>query len=187
MWELNVGRAVRWTCVGRAPEGALWACPTCAQELPLYDHAEERTWRHLTAASTQTRLHARIPLVHCGEHGVVQVRVPWAEPRSRFTLLFERLAIDVVGQCDGTGATKILRISWDEASGIMERAVKRGRSRKTPKVVRRIGVDEKAVAKWPSLPRRWSATGRKGRWSTSSKSASRRAWKAIIGVYPRSS
>lgn len=87
------------------------------------------------------------PRVHCGEHGVVQVRVPWAEPRSRFTLRFERLAIDVLGQCDVTGATKILRISWDEAWGIMERAVKRGRSRKTSKVVRRIGVDEKAVAK----------------------------------------
>jgi transposase len=85
--------------------------------------------------------------VACGEHGVVQVTVPWAEARSRFTLLFERLAIDVPGQCDVTGATKILRVSWDEAWGIMERAVTRGRQRKAPKVVRRIGVDEKAAAK----------------------------------------
>src|SRR3990172_381473 len=46
-----------------------------------------------------------------------------------------------------TGATKILRISWDEAWGMMERAVKRGRQRKVAKVVRRIGVDEKAAAK----------------------------------------
>ncbi len=129
------------------PEGALWACPKCAQEFPLYDHAEERTWRHLDSCQYQTCLHARIPRVACGEHGVVQVKVPWAEARSRFTLLFERLAIDVLGQCDVTGATKILRISWDEAWGIMERAVKRGRQRKAPKVVRRLGVDEKAAAK----------------------------------------
>lgn len=73
--------------------------------------------------------------------------VPWAEPRSRFTLLFERLAIDVLRQCDVTGATKILRISWDEAWGIMERAVTRGTTRKGRTVVRRIGVDEKAAAK----------------------------------------
>jgi len=144
--ELNV----KGQCVdvwAEHPEGALWACPTCARELPLYDHAEERTWRHLDSCQYQTHLHARIPRVQCGEHGVVQVKVPWAEPRSRFTRLFERLVLDVLGQCDVTGATKILRISWDEAWGMMERAVKRGRQRKVAKVVRRIGVDEKAAAK----------------------------------------
>ncbi len=129
------------------PEGVSWACPQCSRGLPLYDHAEERTWRHLDSCQYQTHLHARIPRVECGEHGVVQVTVPWAEARSRFTLLFERLAIDVLGQCDVTGATRILRISWDEAWGIMERAVTRGRQRKAPKGVRRIGVDEKAAAK----------------------------------------
>ena len=129
------------------PEDASWECPQCSKKLPLYDHAEERTWRHLDSCQFQTHLHARIPRVECGEHGVVQVMVPWAEPRSRFTLLFERLAIDVLSQCDVTGATRILRISWDEAWGLMERAVKRGRKRKARSVVRRIGVDEKAAAK----------------------------------------
>ena len=128
-------------------EDAAWACPHCTKTLPLYDHAEERTWRHLDSCQFQTHLHARIPRVACGEHGVVQVLVPWAAPRSRFTLLFERLAIDVLSQCDVTGATKILRISWDEGWGIMTRAVKRGRHRKAPKVVRQIGIDEKAAAK----------------------------------------
>lgn len=129
------------------PEDAAWACPQCSRTLPLYDHAEERTWRHLDSCQFQTHLHARIPRVECGEHGVVQILVPWAEPRSRFTLLFERLAIDVLRQCDVSGATRILRISWDEAWGLMERAVTRGRQRKVRTVVRRIGVDEKAAAK----------------------------------------
>lgn len=129
------------------PEDASWACPHCAKQLPLYDHADERTWRHLDSCQFQTYLHARIPRVACGEHGVVQVLVPWAAPRSRFTLLFERLALDVLRQCDVSGATRILRISWDEAWGLMERAVTRGRHRKARTVVRRIGVDEKAAAK----------------------------------------
>ncbi len=129
------------------PEGATWTCPHCAKTLPLYDHAEERTWRHLDSCQFQTYLHARIPRVECDEHGVVQVLVPWAAPRSRFTLLFERLAIDVLRQCDVSGATRILRISWDEAWGLMERAVTRGRHRKARTVVRQIGVDEKAAAK----------------------------------------
>ncbi|MDH4329652.1 MAG: ISL3 family transposase [Nitrospira sp.] len=142
--DINGQRVDVWA---EHPEDAAWACPHCTTTLPLYDHAEERTWRHLDSCQFQTHLHARIPRVECGEHGVVQVLVPWAAPRSRFTLLFERLAIDVLSQCDVTGATKILRISWDEGWGIMERAVKRGRHRKAPKVVRQIGVDEKAVAK----------------------------------------
>lgn len=129
------------------PEDAAWACPHCAKTLPLYDHAEERAWRHLDSCQFQTYLHARIPRVACSEHGVGQVLVPWAAPRSRFTLLFERLAIDVLRQCDVSGATRILRISWDAAWGLMERAVTRGRHRKTRTVVRRIGVDETATAK----------------------------------------
>ena len=104
-------------------------------------------WRHLDSCQFQTHLHARIPRVDCGEHGVVQITVPWAEPRSRFTLLFERLAIDVLRQCDVSGTTRILRISWDEAWGLMERAVTRGRQRKACTVVRRIGVDATAAAK----------------------------------------
>ncbi|HMS85004.1 MAG TPA: transposase family protein [Nitrospira sp.] len=129
------------------PKDVAWVCPHCTKRLPLYDHAEERTWRHLDSCQFQTHLHARIPRVACGEHGVVQVTVPWAEPRSRFTLLFERLAIDVLRQCDVSGATRIVRISWDEAWGGMQRAVARGRARKRARIVPRIGVDEKAAAK----------------------------------------
>jgi transposase len=108
------------------PEDMTWACPHCSTPLPRYDHAEERAWRHLDSCQFQTYLHARIPRVACGEHGVVQVLIPWATPRSRFTLLFERVAIDVLQQCDVSGATRILRISWDEAWGLMERAGAQG-------------------------------------------------------------
>jgi hypothetical protein len=57
---------------------------------------------------------------------VRQVRLPWAEVRARFTALFERLAIDVLQETDIQGATRILRISWDEAWHILERVVERG-------------------------------------------------------------
>ncbi len=29
------------------PEDVAWVCPHCTTTLPLYDHAEKRTWRHL--------------------------------------------------------------------------------------------------------------------------------------------
>lgn len=129
------------------PDKQLWSCPACPQQVAMYDHAEERAWRHLDSCQYQTFLHARIPRVECPEHGVHQVRVPWAEPQSRFTVLFERLAIDLLRECGVSGAVGILGISWDEGWGLMERAVKRGRERKAQTVVRRIGVDEKAAAK----------------------------------------
>jgi transposase len=128
-------------------ESVRWPCPECATELALYDHGEERTWRHLDSCQFQTYLHARPPRVTCPEHGVRQVQLPWAEPRGRFTTLFERLAIDVLRETDVKGATQILRISWDEAWEIKRRAVVRGRARRSPRVPARLGVDETAVAR----------------------------------------
>src|SRR4051812_35814236 len=92
-----------------------WRCPDCATELAVYDHSEERSWRHLDSMQFKTFLHARVPRVQCPEHGVKQVRLPWAEPRSRFTAMFECFAIRVLLQADVTGARRILRITWDEA------------------------------------------------------------------------
>jgi transposase len=124
-----------------------WPCPECGKECGLHDHDEERMWRHLDSCQFQTFLHARIPRVRCDDHGVKQVRVPWAEPKSRFTLLFEHLAIDVLQHTDVLGAAKILRISWDEAHGIMGRAVARGMARREHRVPKRIGIDEKSLAR----------------------------------------
>jgi len=61
--------------------------------------------------------------------------------------LFERLAIDVLSQCGVSVATRILRISWDEAWRRVQRAIRRGRARTKARLVCRIGVDEKAAAK----------------------------------------
>ncbi|MHB8544403.1 MAG: ISL3 family transposase [Leptospirales bacterium] len=129
------------------PPKILFACPECGIESPVFDHAEERVWRHLDSCQFFTYLHARVPRISCATHGVRQVSVPWAEARGRFTKLFERLAIDVLRACDLTNAAALLRITWDEARGIQERAVERGLARKGEKPLVDIGVDEKAFAK----------------------------------------
>lgn len=124
-----------------------WPCPECGVACKLHDHDEERVWRHLDSCQFQTFLHARIPRVNCSEHGVRQARVPWAEPRSRFTALFERLAIAVLLETDVSGAAKILGLSWDEAQHVKERAVARGLLRRPHQVPRLMGIDEKSLAK----------------------------------------
>ncbi len=129
-------------------EDTRWPCPECGQEFSCRDHAEERVWRHLDTCQYQTFLHARVPRINCPTHGVRQVQVPWAEARSRFTLLMERLVIDLIQQCSTViGACRIAGISWDEAWGMMTRSVARGQARKVAQPTPYIGVDEKAFRK----------------------------------------
>jgi transposase len=129
------------------PKRTRFVCPDCERELSVYDHSEERSWRHLDSCAFLTFLHARAPRVSCPEHGVRQARLPWAEPHSRFTLLFERLAIDVLGACDVAAAAELLRLSWDEAWHLMDRAVVRGLAIKPLAAPVHVGVDEKAAGR----------------------------------------
>ena len=77
------------------PRGARFACPEpqCPErECPVHD-TDAKTWRHLDFFQYQAYLHAKLPRVRCGEHGVRKVAVSWARPESGFTLLFEALLI----------------------------------------------------------------------------------------------
>ncbi|EQA81001.1 zinc-finger of transposase IS204/IS1001/IS1096/IS1165 [Leptospira alstonii serovar Pingchang str. 80-412] len=74
-------------------------CPDCGKKCPRKDHTEKRTWRHLDTMQFQTLIHARIPRAQCEAHGVRNVKLPWSEPYSRFTLLFVKFAIDVIKAC----------------------------------------------------------------------------------------
>ena len=122
----------------------LWGCPQCQKRMQIHDY-EERRWRHLDSCQFKTMIVSRVPSVRCPEHGSQTVAVPWAEKYTRFTRLFERLAIDVMLECSISGACELLRISWDEADGIKKRAVERGLARKTPAVMPRLCVDEKGM------------------------------------------
>src|SRR5580692_3916895 len=131
----------------RHRKNARFRCPVCGAVLPLHDHTPPRRWRHLDHGSWITWLFARIPRVSCLFHGVRQVRVPWALPGSRNTLGFEKHAIDTLLEADVLGASRLLRLSWDETWGLMTRAVDRGLKAKRRRVIPYLGVDEKSVAK----------------------------------------
>jgi len=119
------------------------ACPECEQPMPGYD-SRRRRWRHLDTCQYKTIIEADVPRGECGRHGVRQIRVPWAEDRSQFTALFERLVIDWVKTASQTAVAEQFGMSWDEVHGIMERAVARGLARRKERVIASIGVDEKS-------------------------------------------
>jgi transposase len=126
---------------------ASWACPECGAACALYDHQAERRWRHLDTCQFRTILHAQPPRSNCPEHGPRVVSLPWAEPGSRFTALFESLAISWLREASQQGVAELLALSWDEVHGILERAVGRGLERRQAEPVPRLGVDEKSFRK----------------------------------------
>lgn len=128
------------------PKGERWVCPECLVAAPIHDH-QERTWRHLDTCQFKTFVHARVPRLNCPTHGIKQLRVAWAESGSRFTALFEALAIDWLRQASVKAVAQQMRITWDEADGIMGRAVQRGLARRTLEAPRYAGVDETSFQK----------------------------------------
>lgn len=124
-------------------------CPDCATTCPLYDLRERRSWRHLDMMQFTTTIHAQTPRTTCPSHGAKTIRVPWADAHSRFTLLFEHFAIEVLqATASVTQAQSLLHLAWDAVQRIKERAVERGLARRdTDEPVLHAGIDEKSFLK----------------------------------------
>ncbi|MBT8419903.1 MAG: ISL3 family transposase [Gammaproteobacteria bacterium] len=121
-------------------------CPICGILSSGYDKRRRR-WRHLDTCQYKTILVADVPRVQCKEHGVVMVKVPWAEPGSRFSVLFEALVINWLKEASTQAVSRQLELSWNAIDGIMQRAVKRGMARRASLDPKHIGVDETAFRK----------------------------------------
>jgi transposase len=121
-------------------------CPTCGELSPRYD-SRHRRWRHLDTCQFQTILCADVPRVQCQQHGVGQIWVPWAEPGSRFTALFEALAINWLREASLSAVARQLGLSWKAIDVIQQRAVQRGLRRRTVKLPKRLGIDETSFQK----------------------------------------
>jgi transposase len=126
---------------------SLWRCPVCQGIAPLYDHRQERIWRHLDTCQYKTLLIAALPRVLCPQHGVKTVEASWSAANSHFTLLFERFAIDLLLATQVQDkAAQILRLSPGQVHDLMKRAVRRGLGGRDPQELHpQLSLDEKAV------------------------------------------
>lgn len=142
---LNLEECAVYVYLFEEPD-ATWLCPTCGQSAPLYDHREERTWRHLDSCQFLTYLVATVPRIKCATHGVLTVDIPWSLPHSRFTLLFERFAIDVLRATQVQAKTAaLLHMTSRQVHQLMSRAVVRGLARRdSEEGVPHLTLDEKS-------------------------------------------
>ena len=126
-------------------------CPECGRACSIHDSAPERTWRHLDTMQFATLIRARTPRSDCPEHGVRTMQVPWAEPQGRFTLLFERFAVEVLlASASVSQACELLGIGWETAHEMMGRAVERGLERRQLEAMKHLGMDEKSFGRGQS-------------------------------------
>jgi len=122
-------------------------CPRCGMECSIYDHSRARRWRHLDTCQMKTYIELCRPRISCQKHGVLSIKVPWSTEHSRFTLLFERLAITMLQSFKKqTKVAELLRISFDQIHYLMERAVERGLERRDKtEYIEYLGIDEKSI------------------------------------------
>jgi transposase len=140
---LDVARLVNEVRLTVRPD-AIWGCPQRHSRMHVKEWRPRR-WRRLASCQFKTILEAAVPVVECSEHGAQTVQVPWAEGSSRFTMFFESFAVQALEACPAARAGKLLGISWDEADGIKQRAVRRGIARRQISGLEYVCVDEKAV------------------------------------------
>ena len=127
-------------------QGARFPCPECERAGCAVKDTEEKTWRHLDFFEHQAYLTARVPRVECPEHKVRLVAVPWARPRSGFTLVFEAVVMAMVGEMPvatlaGLVGESDMRI-WRVVHHYVDRAVEA----QDLEGVERVGIDETSSA-----------------------------------------
>ena len=122
------------------------ACPKCGGDTKLYDR-RIRVLRYLDTCQYETFLEVHVPRVLCETDGIQQIQIPYAEKHSRFTGRFETAVIIWLQDSPISAVAENFKLSWDEVDGIMQRAVKRGLSRRDKQEVKNLGIDETSYQK----------------------------------------
>ena len=127
-----------------AERGALFPCPVCGKASKAHDFAEF-TWRHLNFFQHHCFITAKVPRTDCPEHGVLRINVPWAREGSRFTLLFEQVAMMLVREMPVLAAARIIGITDQRLWRIVEHYVGKAVQRLDLTRLKAIGLDETAA------------------------------------------
>jgi transposase len=165
--------------------GARFACPAkdCAHDgCPVHDTVD-KTWRHLDFFQYRALLHARLPRVRCPEHGVRQVSVPWARPRSGFMLLFEALVCSFAAAMPMAKVAAMTREHDTRIWRVVEHHVHAARDQLDCTSVRRVGMDETSAAKGQDYMSIFADLDAGG-WCSLPRDAAPRPWPASLLTSP---
>ena len=123
-------------------------CSACGSNRVRSRGQVERRFRTVPIGSRATLVALPIPRVECLACGVVrQVKVPFADPRRSYTSAFERYALELSRRMTIRDVAMHLDVSWDVIKDIQKRDLGRRYAKPKLKHLRRIAIDEIAVAK----------------------------------------
>ncbi len=105
----------------------------------------------------KTEIWAVVPRSRRAECGVKTIAVPWTGEYSRFTWIFEAVAIKVLqAAANVKQAAELLGFSWEAMHSIIERAVDRGLARcdlqdsRQPPVTAKSPMPIRSPPSWPT-------------------------------------
>jgi transposase len=123
-------------------------CSACGSRAVISRGHSERHFLGLPIGSRKTTVVLPVPRVACRACGLVrQVKVPCAEPRRSSTKSFERSVLELSRRMTILDVAHHLDVGWDLVQDIQKRDLSRRYAKPKLKHLRRIAIDEIAIAK----------------------------------------
>ena len=123
-------------------------CPACGSPEVKHRGCVERRFRTVPIGTKTTIVVLPIPRVECPTCGLVrQVEVPFADPRRTYTRAFGRYALELSRSMTIRDVARHLGVGWDMIKDIQKGDLTRRFARPKLKHLKRIAIDEIAVAK----------------------------------------
>ena len=112
-----------------------------------YD-TEEKQWRHLNFFQHECYIHCRVPRIPMADGKMRMVSVPWARPKSGFTLLFEAYAMLLIeGEMPVATVAETTKETAPRIWRVFRHWIEKARTDLSFASVTRIGVDETSSRK----------------------------------------
>jgi transposase len=123
-------------------------CPQCRSDSVWAQGGVGRTFRTLPIGGKPVLIHFPVPRVYCFACGQVrQVKIPFAEPKKRYTRAFERYALELSRHMTIQDVAEHLHVGWDTIKEIQARSLRRRFGKPKLRKLRQIAIDEIAIGK----------------------------------------
>ena len=145
--RMSLESSGRWR-VDIAPDAQRLCCSACGSRDVLGRGKHRREFRTLPLGAQPVTLGLAVPRVECRTCGVVrQVRVDFAPPQCHYTHSFARYALELSQLTTIKDAARHLQVPWDLIKDLQKRYLQKHYAKPKLKHLRRIAIDEIAVAK----------------------------------------
>jgi len=124
--------------------------PDTLEEAILYDHSEQREWRHLDVLQYKCYVRCRIPRVKCRDGKTKQIALGWADKYDRHTYHYETKVIDLLQITKNqTKTAMFMNCGFRLINRVLHRCTERGMQRRNISKVpfEHISIDEKSFKK----------------------------------------